>query len=262
VDVTHEGHQGDEAALRALRASVARLHQLSRGLDDEQLEQRSYCAEWSVADVLSHLGSGAVIWLRQLEDALAGRSTPEGFAPSVWEEWDAKAARAKADDALVVDERLVEQFEGVGDEVRTHLVLPMGPMRFSFGEAVAMRVNEHALHTWDVEVVFDDGAHLPADVAAVVVGNLGLIARFTGRPPGTERRLSVRTTHPARDFTLQLGPEGVELEPSAGTVDPELELPAEALCRLVYGRLDPDHSPPFRGEPGLLELLRPVFPGP
>lgn len=262
MDTTHEGRQDHDATLRALRASVARLHQLGRGLDDEQLELRSYCSAWSVADLLSHVGSGAVIWLRQLEDAQAGHATPEGFAPSLWEEWDAKAARAKADDALVVDEQLVERLEGVGDEERGHLVLPMGPMRFSFGEAVAMRLNEHALHTWDVEVTFDDGAHLPPDAAAVVVDNLGLIARFTGRPPGTERRLSVRTTHPARDFTLLLGPKGVELEPSTAAADPELELPAEALCRLVYGRLDPDHSPPVHGEPGLLEMLRAVFPGP
>ena len=68
MDSTRDGHADQEAALRALRASVGRLHQLSRGLRDEQLELRSYCTQWSVADVLSHIGSGAVIWLRQLED--------------------------------------------------------------------------------------------------------------------------------------------------------------------------------------------------
>jgi len=159
-----------------------------------------------VADVLSHIGSGAVIWLRQLEDTLAGQATPEDFAPSVWAEWDAKAPHVKADDALVADEGLLERLERLSEDDRADLAVPMGPLRFSFGEAVAMRLNEHALHTWDVEVAFDDGAHLPADAAAVVVDNLGLIARFTGRPPAPGRRLSVRTTHPVRDFTLQLGP--------------------------------------------------------
>jgi hypothetical protein len=37
-------------------------------------------------------------------------------------------------------------------------------------------------------------------------------------------------------------------------------LPAESLVRLVYGRLDPDHTSPVVG-PGSLDDLRPVFPG-
>ena len=266
MDTTHDGHGHSESALRALRGSVDRLHQLARGLDDEQLELQSYCTEWSIADALSHVGSGAVIWRRQLEDVLAGRDTPEGFAPSVWEQWNAKVPREKADDALVADEALLERLEGLGEDERAGLVLPMGPMRFSFGEAVAMRLNEHALHTWDVEVVFDESAHLPEDAAAVVVDNLGLIARYTGRPPGAERSVTVRTTHPAREFALHLRSGGVELEPATATAtataEPDLELPAEAFCRLVYGRLDADHTPPVGTGSDMVDLLRQVFPGP
>jgi hypothetical protein len=39
-------------------------------------------------------------------------------------------------------------------------------------------------------------------------------------------------------------------------------LPAEALIRLVYGRLDPDHTPAVKGDPDVLDRLRRVFPGP
>jgi hypothetical protein len=42
----------------------------------------------------------------------------------------------------------------------------------------------------------------------------------------------------------------------------DLALPAEAFIRLVYGRLDPDHTPTFRGDAGALDRLRAVFPGP
>jgi hypothetical protein len=40
-------------------------------------------------------------------------------------------------------------------------------------------------------------------------------------------------------------------------------LPAEALLRLVYGRLDPGHTPPVEvsGDAGLLDRAREVFPG-
>ena len=80
-----------DSPLAPLRGSVGRLHQLIRGLDDTQLEAQSYCSEWSIADVLSHIGSGAVIMRRNLEDVLAGRTTPDDFAPSVWDEWKAKS---------------------------------------------------------------------------------------------------------------------------------------------------------------------------
>jgi len=62
--------------------SVGRLHQLCRGLDDAQLEARSYCRDWSIAGTLSHLGLGADIMRRRLEDVLAGSTTPFDFAPS------------------------------------------------------------------------------------------------------------------------------------------------------------------------------------
>jgi hypothetical protein len=38
-------------------------------------------------------------------------------------------------------------------------------------------------------------------------------------------------------------------------------LPAEAFVRLVYGRLDPDHTPPVETGGDELDALRKVFPG-
>ncbi len=247
--------------LGALRTSVGRLHQLCRGLDDAQLEARSYCSEWTIAAVLSHLGSGAVIMVRGLEDALAERTAPDDFAPAVWDAWNAKTSRAKADDALAADEGLLEAFESVSGADRARLDFPFGPVRVGFDAAVGLRLNEHALHTWDIEVVFDDDARIPHDVAAVVVDNLELIARFAAQPSGEERTVRVHTTDPGRDFTLHLSPERAELAAGEGGHDPDLVLPAEALCRLVYGRLDPDHTPAFTGDPALLDGLRAVFPG-
>ena len=49
--------------------------------------------------------------------------------------------------------------------------------------------------------------------------------------------------------------------PAGGAAaDGETSTPAEALLRLVYGRLDPAHTPPFGGEPELLDRARAVFP--
>jgi uncharacterized protein (TIGR03083 family) len=246
----------------ALRASVGRLHELARGLDDAQLVSPSYCDEWSIAQVLSHLGSGAVISLRGLQDVRAGTSAPEGFNPAVWDEWNAKTPRTQADDALVADEALMAAFEGVGDAERGRLRFPLGPLSLGFDELVGLRLNEHALHSWDIAVEQDESAGLPEDAAALVVDNLSLIARFSGRPDGHEGTIAIRTSHPERDIVVRVSPDGVELGAGESGEPADLELPAEAFCRLVYGRLDPNHTPAHRGDAAHLDLLRAVFPGP
>jgi len=250
-----------ENPLGALRASVGRLQELCRGLDDVQLESQSYCPEWSVAHVLSHLGSGAVILRRRLEDTRAGTTMPDEFAPSVWDEWNAKTPRAQADDALVADVAVLEVFEALDEAERGGLTFSMGPLDLGFNEFAGLRLNEHAFHTWDIEVAFDDTATVPVDAAALVVDNLGLIVRFSGRPDGRERTVGIRTSGPERDMALRLSADGVELAAGQLGQEPELQLPAEAFCRLVYGRLDPDHTPPFIGDAALLAALRAVFPG-
>jgi uncharacterized protein (TIGR03083 family) len=250
-----------DATLSALRASVERLRTTVSALDDAQLVGASYCSEWTVADVLSHIGSGAVIMGRGLQDALAGTATPEGFAPSVWDEWNAKSPRSQTDDALAADSALLEALEAVSDAKRATVTFPIGPMMLDFTTFAGMRLNEHVFHTWDVEVALKGAAGLPADVVPVVVDNLGMIARFTARPSGEARTITVRTTDPSRDVTVTIGTDGVEYAPS-GSGQPDVVLPAEALCRLVYGRLDPDHTPAFTGDGEALAALRQVFPGP
>jgi uncharacterized protein (TIGR03083 family) len=248
-------------SLDALRASVNRLHELAGALDDAQLSSPSYCDDWTIAQVLSHLGSGAVIMRRGLQDAGAGAATPEDFNPSVWDEWNAKPPRAQADDALAADEALMEMLEGATDAERARLTLPMGPLRLSFDAVVGMRLNEHVLHTWDIAVALDDAAVLPSDAAACVVDNLSLIARFAGKSDGEEGTIAVRTTDPDRAILVRISEAGVELENGEAGRAHDLELPAEALSRAVYGRLDPDHTPAVSGDSASLDRLRTIFPG-
>ena len=250
-----------DSPVGALRASVERLHTLASGLDDAQVASPSYCDEWSIAQVLSHLGSGAVILQRSLEDVRAGTTTPDDFNPSVWDEWNAKSPRAQADDALVADEAVTEAIEAVDESERARLVFHLGPMSLSFDDYVGMRLNEHAFHTWDIAAALDEGARLSDDEAALVVDNLGRIVAFSGRPDGQERTIAIHTTDPERDFALRFSADGVELRAGEPGQQPDLELPAEAFARLVYGRLDAAHTPAFTGDAALLDSLRAVFPG-
>jgi MDMPI C-terminal domain len=94
-----------------------------------------------------------------------------------------------------------------------------------------------------------------------IIDGLELIVRFTGKAADVDRPMTVRTTDPRRDLVLTLGPEAVAPSPSGPESDPDLELPAESFIRLVYGRLDPDHTPVLKRR-DILAALRQAFPGP
>jgi uncharacterized protein (TIGR03083 family) len=246
--------------LAALRTSVDHLRDVVSKLDDTQLEQHAYPSEWTIADVLSHIGSSAVIFERRFEDALRRDPTPDDFAPSVWDVWNAKSPRQKADDALAADRSVLERLESLSDEQRSSISFALGPMTFDFVGYVGLRLNEHLLHTWDVEVALDPSAVVLN--AELLVDNLDLIARYTAKPTGNTRMITVHTTDPPRSFTVSVATDAVTFTPSAGGGDADLSLPAEAFARLVYGRLDPEHTPPVDGDVAALDELRRVFPGP
>jgi uncharacterized protein (TIGR03083 family) len=250
-------------SLTALRSSVDGLTGLVRPLDDNAIIQPAYPVEWTIADVLSHLGSAAVISERMVADTLSGARTPDDFNATVWAEWNAKSPRAKTDDGLAVIEACTAGLEAVTQTDRRRFVLEMGPLELDWDAAVGMRLNEQVLHGWDIAVALDPSATLPDDGAELVIDNLDLIARFTARPGGEPAVIAVATTRPDRAFAIVVGPDTVTFSPAPSATDPTLTMPAEALVRLVYGRLDAEHTPAsVAGDAGALDQLRAVFPGP
>jgi uncharacterized protein (TIGR03083 family) len=249
------------ARLDALRASVERLERRVAALSDADLVAPAYPSEWTVADVLSHIGSSSVIWQRRLDDGLAGLATPEDFQMAVWAEWDAKPPRSKADDGIAADRRVLDRLLSLTDDDRARVRVTMGPIAFGFDDMVATRLNEHVLHTWDVEFAGDAGAVLPSDAVEEIIDNLALIARYTGRPTGASRTIVVRTTGPERVFSVTLTPEKVDFRRTEDADGCHVELPAEAFVRLVYGRFDPPEGPAATDDGAVADLRR-VFPGP
>lgn len=249
-------------ALHALRSSVDRLSALARPLRDE-VTHRAYPSAWTIADVLSHVGSSGVILQGRLDDALAGRETPDDFAEGVWAEWDAKAPAAKASDGLAVDQAFITRLESIGPEERSTVSVSLGPLTLDFAEFVRIRLNEHLLHEWDVAVALDPAATLPPDGVELVIDNLGLIGSYTSVPVAPDRPLTVATTAPDRSFTITIETQRVEFSSGEAAGEPTLRMPAEAFIRLVYGRLDPGHTPAsVDGDAEALDQLRQVFPGP
>ena len=251
-----------DAWIGALRHSHDHLRALVEPLDADQLEQRSYASEWSIAQVLSHLGSQAEIFDLFLEAGLAGQDPPgrEAFGP-IWETWNAKDPQDQAADALQADAKTLEHFESLDADQRARWHLHVFGMDIDAAGLARMRVGEHAVHTWDVAVALDPAATLEPDAAALLIDTVGPLAARAGKPDGKQRRLRISTTDPERHFILETG-TAVTLTPADGDDGPaDLRLPAEAFIRLVYGRLGPAVTPPLEANGVDLDELRQLFPG-
>jgi len=254
--------------IATLRQSHDRLDKLVGSLTPEQVRAQSYCRDWSIAQVLSHLGSGAEISLLMLPGAL-GEGEPAGREafPAVWDVWNAKTPDEQVADGTAADEKQVQALEELTDEQLANIDMDFfGMMRLDAVGIVRMRLSEHTMHTWDVEVMGDPAASLPHGAVELLVDGMPqFIARRAGKPDGEPFSVRITTTDPARDYLLTTG-EAVTIadwpgEAVAGDV-PHVTIPAEALLRLFYGRLDADHTPSsVSDDAGMLDKLRPIFPG-
>lgn len=237
--------------IEVLKASAQRLAAVVDPLTPDQLRQSAYPSEWTIADVLSHLGSGGVISRRRLDGE-------EFEVQAIWDEWNAKSPDRQAADALEADRTLLARLDALTPEDQARR---FEPMDFDLATFLRLRLSEHLQHTWDIAVTLDPTATISSDAAELLIDSLGMMAGFAGKPTGKERTITIGTRAPTRRFELVLGSDAVALLSSQTSGAPDLELPAEALIRLVGGRLDPDHTPAINDPDSTLDELRRVFPG-
>ena len=253
------------ALIAALRSSQDRFATALGGVDDEQARRPSYDDGWSIADVASHLGSSAVIFTGHLASGRDGQpAAGQDRNQTIWDEWNAKEPVAQVRDSVAANEAFLVGVDELTEEERAGWRLDLFGMDLDLAGVLQLRTGEHVLHTWDVTVALDPTSTIPADQAAHVLANLPMVAGWTGQKHDEQVSVEVRTTDPERAFHLDLGPGGVGLAPSSDdtSASAELVLPTEAFVRLVYGRLDPDHTPAGVTASGVdLDLLRRTFPG-
>ena len=137
--------------------------------------------------------------------------------------------------------------------------MPLFGSNADLGGLAAARLAEHAVHTWDIAVALDPDAVVPAEAVALLVDRLPGTVVFGGKAVEGAEPVTVQTTGPDRSFRLTLSP-AVALKPTDEPGPDPLVLPAEALLRLVYGRLDPEHTPAGMTDPRLA-TLRQAFRG-
>ncbi len=246
-----------DRSIAVLRTQHARLEAVVAGLSPEQLRGESGATEWSIAQVLSHLGSGAEITLGTITAA-------DQDNQSIWDRWNAASPQEQASWFVEHDERLVTMLEALSPEQRDTMTVQMFlPDPVTLEVAVGMRLSEVAAHAWDVRVGLDSGARLDDESAALLAehlaGGLAFLLGFSGRADQLSRQAIVRID----GYELVID-EGVRMvQGAAEGATATFRGPLEAAVRMLSGRLQPEYTPENVSVTGnvTLEDLRRVFPG-
>jgi len=251
-----------DRTIAALRSEHDSLAGLVGGLTDDQLAATSGAAEWTVAQALSHLGSGAEIGRAPIARA-AGETVAAEDNQTIWARWDGSAPRAQAEGFLEHNGRWLETVEAFTPEQRSSLTVDLGflPEPVPLLTAVGMRLSEVANHSWDVRVAFDPDARVAAGSAAALVdllaGPVGFLLSFVAKPAELADPVSLAV--PGGGLVID---DAVTVVPHLESPSATFDGPAEAFVRLVSGRLKPPYDKGVTIDGAVtLDDLRRVFPG-
>jgi len=258
-----------DRVIAVLHAAADQLEPLVRGLTPEQLTAPSAASEWDVSQVLGHLGSGAVITIAGLRAALDGKPNPGLDANRlVWAVWDAMSPAERAAGYLDANADLLAAYDALDAGTRRDLRIDLGflPEPVDVAAAARFRLNEFALHSWDVRVALDPAATVHPDAVPELLDVEAFLLGFLARPAvldGRDLALAVTLREPDRSFGLLLGASGASVGPVPEHADGTVTATAESWLRLVTGRLAPERGPSDVDVTGdvALETLRQVFPG-
>jgi uncharacterized protein (TIGR03083 family) len=252
-----------DRVIAALRADHDALATLVPGLPVAALTGPSGASEWTIAQALSHLGSGAEITIKPIARA-AGVPVEAEDNQAVWARWDAAGPVDQAAGFLEHDARLLDLVEGLTVAQRADLLIDLGflPEPVPLVVALAMRLNEVAAHAWDVRVGLDPRAGIAPESAELLLelyaGPLGFLLGFGAHPDqlATEARVAV----PGGGIVVT---DQVTVTTDLADPTATFEGPVEAAARLLSGRLKPEHTPEGVQVTGNVSLddLRRVFPG-
>ena len=102
--------------IAATRSSHERFVALLFVLDNAGVTAQSYDTDWTIADVASHLGSGAEIFGLFLDTGFAGEPAPGGevFGP-IWDRWNALPPTEQVRASIDANAAFVARIETLSD---------------------------------------------------------------------------------------------------------------------------------------------------
>ena len=253
------------------------------GLSPDALQHPSACDRWTVADVLSHVGTQA--FALQVARGLQGDYSPPEGSLAVADHDEEAFAESIAQRALANRElqgnglipwfiesldRSVQVFQGLAAEDWDKLCYwPPGPE--PVGTMLDMRISELTMHVWDIRSMLDQDYHLSQESVRVLMDTVNRAARRAFRP---DAELSVPVRYRfvvafpvARSVDLEFTRDGAQIGPAVPeTADVTFRCDGETYVLVLYGRLAPedaisDGRMAFQGDAGLTARFGPMFKG-
>jgi uncharacterized protein (TIGR03083 family) len=216
-----------------------RLNEHLGSLDAAGWVEQSYCTDWLVYQVVSHIGSGSRIGGLRLRAWLgSGDPVSRESMQQVWGYFDSLAPEQMyaafsdamheylAVEASTPDDAGLREVEGFAGK------RPLYAYQLS-------RTWELACHSWDVYVARDRGARLDPEAVALLAANL----QYNFLPLDRERGSALQTkpiafelTDSGARYTLDPTAERPRLTAGAGDAPMVVSGPDEEVVRFVAGR--------------------------
>jgi uncharacterized protein (TIGR03083 family) len=254
--------------IAALRTEHDDLTALVTTFTADQLDAQSGAEEWTVAQVLSHLGSGSEISLATLRAGLGEGTAPgSDFNQATWDRWNAMSPADQRAGFIEHDAALVEALEALTSEQHDSLQVTLGflPAPLSVASVAGLRLNEVAQHSWDVRVSVYPTAGLLAVSSEVLPehlsGALAFMLGFWGKADRIPSDVVLVIEGSGYAITITDTVSLAELPAADATAT--FDGPMEAALRLVTGRLRAAYTPNDVTVTGnvTLDELRAAFPG-
>jgi uncharacterized protein (TIGR03083 family) len=263
------------AIATALRREYAVLNRVLAALRLERWSGPSICAEWPLQKVVSHLGEEAEIGLAVLKQHLEGAS-PLGRQrrQTIWDHFDSLAPEPLYAAFRDRHEAYLAYLEALpADKQRQRVRYFAGEA--PVGEYLQYRLNELALHSWDIRAALDPTARLLPDTTRTHLSYvLDTVDTVEQEVPADARARLAGTTYTffltgvvQREVGLAVGTDKLAVaDPAAGGAVATLRLSAEAFIRLCAGRLrlpaaEAAGEITAVGDRGAIVGLNALFPG-
>ncbi len=246
-----------EQRVAVAKRLAASIREYLGKLTPEQWELPSACAEWQVRDVVSHLIGGAERQAESMERGRGGDSNPPaGFVPPEPAALSANNAQRDIDrrnqlagsvletfDASY--ERLHREFDGFGEGSWDTLCWHVRRGAMTAASYVDLRIQELAIHDWDIRSAFQPGAALDHDCVPVL---LDMSPTWLGMCFRPTTRLSRPVVYgfdvgpeESRKFRMSVTGDAFEMvpvsDPNGPHADVSLSATAEQYLLFTYGRL-------------------------
>lgn len=217
-----------------------RLNAYLRQLDAAGWEEQSYCSDWAVYQVVSHIGSGSRIGKLRLDAWVnGGPAVTREATQEVWDLFDSLGPGTMLSEYLkAVGEYLVAE-RSIPDEAGLTPVEGFKGKQPLYVYQLA-RLWEMTSHTWDVYVARDRAAQLcpgAVDILAGWMHTLNLPIDPQRAAPFREETVQFNLGGTPHSYLLDLSGERPRLQastdPAAALV---VEGPAEEVIRLLSGR--------------------------